>query len=120
MVRDGSIFKCAPPLREPAARDGLWEYLLDGTLASVGSDHSPCRADEKDQAAHGVLGAWGGISGIQHIFQVVYDQGVVRRGLSPTLLARLARDTADVFSLAHRKGALRVGLEADLGLVDPA
>ena len=37
----GTVFKCAPPLRTAEARDGLWEYVLDGTLSCIGSDHSP-------------------------------------------------------------------------------
>ena len=41
----GTVFKCAPPLRTAEARDGLWEYVLDGTLSCIGSDHSPSRPD---------------------------------------------------------------------------
>ena len=63
----GTVFKCAPPLRTAEARDGLWEYVLDGTLSCIGSDHSPSRPDEKDEAVHGVMGAWGGLSGLESL-----------------------------------------------------
>ncbi len=119
VLRNGEMFKCAPPLREAGTPDRLWEYVEDGTLSCLGSDHSPCRADEKDAAAHGVFGAWGGISGVQSLLQTAFDQGVSRRGLSPAFLARAAAATARAFSLAHVKGALRAGLDADIVLLDP-
>ncbi len=119
VVREGAIFKCAPPLRDAAARKGLWECVLDGTLSCLGSDHSPCRADEKEMGEKGILGAWGGISGIQTFLQVLYDQGVTRRGFSPTFLARASARTAEIFSLSHAKGSLCPGLDADLVLLDP-
>lgn len=119
VVQRGAIFKCAPPLRDAAAREGLWEYVADGTLVGLASDHSPCRADEKDMGDKGILGAWGGISGIQSTMQVVFDQGVARRGLSPTFLARSSAGTAAAFALDHAKGAIRPGLDADIVLLDP-
>ncbi len=115
----GTVFKCAPPLRTAEARDGLWEYVLDGTLSCIGSDHSPSRPDEKDEAVHGVMGAWGGLSGLQSLVQVMFDQAVTRRGCSPSLLARFASSAARVFGLDGRKGALGVGLDADAVLIDP-
>lgn len=119
VVKNGEMFKCAPPLRDAAARDGLWEYVNDGTLGCLASDHSPCRADEKDEKTHGVLGAWGGISGIQSLMQAVFSEGVVKRSYSPTLLARASAATAKAFRLDEAKGSIRPGLDADLVILDP-
>lgn len=118
MIHHGTMFKCAPPLRSPEAREALWAYVLDGTLGCIGSDHSPCRADEKDEAVHGVLSAWGGISGVQHPVQVLFDQGVNRRGHSPVFLARAAKAAAETFSLPA-KGRIAIGADADLVLLNP-
>lgn len=119
LFREGTIFKCAPPLQNTEAREGLWEYVQDGTLACVASDHSPCRADEKDEEAHGVLGAWGGVSSVQSTLQTFYDQGVVRRGLCPTVIANSAAETARIFGFGNKKGRLEVGFDADIVLLDP-
>lgn len=55
------------------------------------------------------MGAWGGLSGLQSLVQVMFDQAVTRRGCSPSLLARFASSAARVFGLDGRKGALGVG-----------
>lgn len=120
VLRNGSLFKCAPPLRKREDRERLWAYVEDGTLACVASDHSPCTPQEKDERVHGVFGAWGGISGIQSTMQVFFDQVVHRRGGCPTLLARrLSRDVARIFGLSAQKGAIQIGRDADLAVLDP-
>lgn len=120
VVKSGSLFKCAPPLREAEAVEGMWEFVDNGTLSCVSSDHSPCTIEEKDQETHGIFGAWGGISGIQNIMQVTFSEGVVKRGYSPTILARsLSEGPAKAFRLYGKKGAIAIGFDADLVILDP-
>lgn len=38
---EGATFLCAPPLRDAADCDALWQALADGGLDMVLSDHSP-------------------------------------------------------------------------------
>jgi len=114
------LFKCAPPLREKDAVEEMWKYVDNGTLSCVSSDHSPCALEEKDEKAHGIFGAWGGISGIQNVMQVTFSEGVVKRGYSPTILARtLSEGPAKAFRLYGRKGAIEVGFDADIVILDP-
>ncbi|WP_088189185.1 allantoinase AllB [Desulfosporosinus sp. FKA] len=120
VIKNGSLFKCAPPLREAAAVEEMWEYVNNGTLSCVASDHSPCELSEKSEEKHGIFGAWGGISGIQNVMQVVFSEGVVKRGYNPTLLARsLSEGPAKVCGIFGKKGAIEVGFDADLVILDP-
>lgn len=120
VIKNGSLFKCAPPLREAEAVEKMWEYVNNGTLCAVASDHSPCELSEKSEEVHGVFGAWGGISGLQNLMQVVYSEGVAKRGYSPTLLARsLSEGPAKAFGIYGQKGAIKVGFDADLVILDP-
>lgn len=120
VLNNGSLFKCAPPLRDRAAVEAMWDYVNNGTVSCIGSDHSPCELSEKSEQAHGVFGAWGGISGMQNTMQVVFSEGVVKRGYSPTLLARaLSAGPARVFGIYGKKGAIEVGFDADLVIFDP-
>ncbi|GHV40814.1 cyclic amidohydrolase [Synergistales bacterium] len=118
LLRDGAIYKCAPPLREREAVDRLWDYVADGTLQCVASDHSPCAQREKSEE-NGAFEAWGGISGIQTTMQVFYD-AATRRNLSPTLIPKaLSEGPARIFGLYGRKGAVDIGFDADLVIFDP-
>lgn len=120
VLHGGNIFKCAPPLRDHAAMNRLWDYVVDGTLCCVGSDHSPCAPEEKSEEKHGVFGAWCGISGVQSVMQVLFSEGVLRRGYSPTLLARaLGEGPAKTFGIYGKKGAIAPGFDADLVILDP-
>jgi allantoinase len=111
----GAIAKCAPPLRSEAERDGLWALLQRGVLPIVASDHSPCPPERKRGDG---FAAWGGISGCQTTLQVLLAEGWARRGLPlPVLAAATATSAARRFRLPG-KGAIEVGADADLALVD--
>ena len=119
VLEKGPICKCAPPLRTADAVEEMWEYVDAGVLSCVGSDHSPCADYEKNDPDN-VFVVWGGISGIQNVMQVVYSEGVVKRGYDPTLLARaLSEGPAKAFGIYGKKGAIQVGFDADLVILDP-
>lgn len=119
VLEKGMLYKCAPPLRSKAALEKLWEYVADGTLDCVASDHSPCAPEEKSES-EGSFKAWGGISGIQSMLQVFFDRAVHGRGYSPSLVAaRLSEGPARIFGLWGRKGAIEAGFDADLVIFDP-
>lgn len=121
VIEKGAICKCAPPLRTREAVEEMWDYVNEGVLCCVGSDHSPCAAHEKaSDGPDGVFGAWGGISGIQNVMQVVYSEGVEKRDYDPTILARaLSEGPARTFGIYGKKGAIQVGFDADIVVLDP-
>ena len=125
LLENGPLFKCAPPLRSQEEVDRLWSYVEDGTFSGIASDHSPCSYDEK---YHEILGnkitnvfeVWGGISGIQSGFQVAFYEGCVKRGISPSVLAKaMAVQPAKAFGIYGRKGDIKPGFDADLVIIDP-
>lgn len=118
--RIGPALKCAPPIRDAATQDALWEALLGGRVDFVGSDHSPCPAADKQKGADDIGKAWGGVAGIQATLPVLISDGVHARGLSFERIAHLtATAPAQAFGLHPRKGAIAVGADADFAIVDP-
>jgi allantoinase len=113
-VPDGATqFKCAPPIRDRANRERLWQALRDGIIDCVVSDHSPCPPAMKRLADGDFAAAWGGISSVQLSLPVVWTQAR-ERGFSLDDIARwMAARPAQIAGLAG-KGAIAPGFAADL------
>lgn len=120
LLSGGARFKCSPPLRSIADSQELWEYVADGTLDCICSDHSPSALEEKSESSEkGAFGAWGGISGVQTSLQIFWDYAVNKKQVSPVIVARaLAANPARIFGIYGRKGALREGFDADFTVLD--
>jgi len=114
----GVAAKCAPPLRHRADARGLWQAAMNNELQWIASDHSPSPPEMKENESF--FDAWGGIAGCQSTLPLLMLEGHQKRGMPLTQLARLiAGAPAERFRL-HGKGAIEIGRDADLTLVDPA
>ena len=114
-----TTFKCAPPIRAAEHRDALWEGLIEGSLSMVVSDHSPAPADVK-RLEDGDFGeAWGGIGSLQLRLPATWT-GAAARGIElPQLTRWLAEEPARLAGLDRHKGAIAIGMDADLVVWDP-
>lgn len=119
LERLGPVAKCAPPLRDQATQDRLWQDVLGGRIDCITSDHSPCPTEDKTRGEDDVWLAWGGITGVQTLVPLMLTEGVHRRGMSLGHYATLlAANPAKIAGLWPRKGAIQVGADADLLIVD--
>ncbi len=124
-IGDGDTpYKCAPPIREAANREALWQGIADGVISMVVSDHSPCTPqlkkldDGDDQGSF--MAAWGGIAGLQLGLSALWTSAVAR-GLSILDISRLhSVETARLAGLGHRKGRIATGYDADIVVWDDA
>jgi len=114
-VPDGATaWKCAPPIRERANQDALWQALADGVLDLVASDHSPCSPSLKKSEAGDFMAAWGGVAGLQLALPVTWTE-TRRRGHGLLQIARwMSAAPAKLAGLSGKKGAIAVGGDADL------
>ena len=69
-------------MRNKEAMEKLWDYVLDGTLSCIGSDHSPAADEEKDNATKDIWHAWGGLNSIQFFLPMMFDMVVHKKGFS--------------------------------------
>lgn len=112
-------FKCCPPIRDLDNREQLWHGLVDGTIETVVSDHSPCPAEMKLREQGDFMQAWGGISSLQLRLPIVWTEAR-RRGLSILDLSKwLCYEPARLVNLDRRKGSIAIGKHADLVIWDP-
>ena len=112
-------FKCAPPIRSGADREGLWDTLASGDIAMVVSDHSPCPPGMKRRDVGDFFIAWGGIASLQLGASVIWT-AMHDRGIPFESLARWMCDApAQLVGLSDRKGRIAAGFDADLVLFDP-
>lgn len=112
----GAVAKCAPPLRSASDRDALWELIGQSRLRIVTSDHSPCPPELKQGSDF--FEVWGGISGCQTTLQLLLAHGHERRGIGlPTVAGLTGANAARRFRIGG-KGAIEVGNDADIVLLD--
>jgi allantoinase len=109
----GSDAKCAPPLRSEATRAEMVARVKRGDVETLGTDHSPCPPSMKQ--GDDFFAIWGGIMGAQQFIGALFAAG-----LDGALMAKLTgTNVARRFGLEGRKGAIAVGHDADLLLIDP-
>ncbi len=112
-------FKCAPPIRDAANRDALWDALLEGVIDFVISDHSPCTPGLKLPEVGDFGGAWGGIASLSLGLTSVWTEGESRGVDVPRLAQWMSSAPARFAGVADRKGAIVKGHHADLLAFDP-
>jgi allantoinase len=117
-IPDGATeFKCAPPIRESANRDLLWEGLRKGVLGMIVTDHSPSPPALKTPGDF--MRAWGGIASLELSLAAAWT-GAAARGFNPSDMARwMSMGPAALAGLSDRKGAIAPGRDADLVVWDP-
>ncbi|AOZ93171.1 allantoinase AllB [Paenibacillus crassostreae] len=117
----GPVAKCAPPLRSEEEKEKLWAMLELGKIDLIASDHSPCPTELKMNSGLSFVDAWGGISGAQSSLELMFHEGVNKRGIPVTLISKLLAELpAKRFGMAHCKGSIALGLDADLVLLNPS
>lgn len=118
-IPDGATeYKCAPPIRDAAEREALWDALIGGEIDLVASDHSPCPPAMKETGGD-FFSAWGGIASLQLSLSSVWT-GARMRGVKPERIAEwMCSGPAKLAGLEARKGALAPGQDADIVVWDP-
>jgi allantoinase len=114
----GGRAKINPPLRPRAQQDALWRLLAAGRIDQVTSDHVGWARELKDLPD--IFAARSGVPGLETTLPLLFSEGVVRRGLPLGMLLRvLCEGPAQRYGLAPRKGAIALGADADLVILDP-
>jgi len=110
------VYKVNPPLRSAEDTAALREALVDGTIDIVGTDHAPHSIEKKDceweSAAFGMVG-------LEHAASVV-QKVMLEAGRSWGDIARVLSTTPAAIGGLENQGAISVGSEANITLIDPS
>lgn len=118
----GSAARVNPPLRTPEEQELLWEVGIDGgAIDCFATDHAPYTDAEKgmDDPFGNTWETVSGFVGLETQLSAMHtlvDEGRLSYG---TWIDMHARRPAQIWGLYPKKGALRVGSDADLAVFDP-
>jgi dihydroorotase len=113
----GSVAKINPPIRSGEDdRLELWKGVRNGSIDTIGSDHSPHTPEEKMK--ENVWEAAAGFAGVETMVPLMLTQ--VRKGrLTIERFSKLlCENPARMLGIYPKKGAIRIGSDADFILVD--
>jgi allantoinase len=114
---EATQFKCAPPIRDRANRDALWQALVDGDIDLIATDHSPCPPAMKGDSDF--IASWGGIASLELSLPVVWT-GASARGIPLERVANWLSDApARLAGLHPAKGTITPGSDADFVIWNP-
>ena len=112
----GHVLRMNPPIRQLSHQAPLWAALRDGTIDFVATDHAPHTPEEKEGATVWDMAC--GFPGVQTSLPLMLE-AVHRGALSLQDVARImAGAPARAFGLDGEKGAIALGMDADLVVVD--
>ncbi|TMK19811.1 MAG: dihydropyrimidinase, partial [Actinobacteria bacterium] len=117
---DGERWICSPPIRSAEHRVALWDALTAGVIDTVASDHNCFDIAQKASHRADFRTVPNGLPGIEHRLPLLVDAAIAGRLGWERLMQVSCEAPARVLGLWPHKGALVVGADADLVLVDPA
>lgn len=119
---EGAKFVLSPPLRCVEDQNALWSGLEAGDVDAIGTDHCSFNfKGGKELGREDFSKIPNGIPGVEHRPVLMYTAGVAAGRISAVQLMRLlSEQPAKLFGMYPQKGALAVGSDGDVAILDPA
>ncbi len=110
----------SPPFRSKTHQDALWAGLQAGHLHTTATDHCCFCAPQKAAGKGDFTKIPNGCAGIEDRMSVLWHYGVGSGRLTPSEFVKVtSTNAAQIFNLYPKKGAIRIGSDADLVVWDP-
>ena len=124
MAKVGSLLKMNPPVRTKDHAEVLWDGLIKGYVDMIATDHSPHTLEEKGSDINGKLlkpAIWECISGFCGVETgaplILTEVNKGRMSLNQYVKV-VCENPARVWQIYPRKGAIRLGSDGDVTIVD--
>jgi len=118
--RSAAHYVMSPPFRPKGHQEALWRGLQSGMLHTTATDHCCFCTDQKAAGKDDFRKIPNGTGGVEDRMSVLWHHGVRTGKLTPNeFVAVTSTNTAKIFNIHPRKGAVAIGADADLVVWDP-
>ena len=114
--RLGGVIRVNPPVREAENQEPLWQALRDGTVDMIATDHAPHVREEKTRNDIWTVDC--GFPGVEIQMPLMLTEASNGRMSLSDYVRWSSESPAKVWGLFPRKGAIQIGSDADLAIVD--
>ncbi len=124
MAKVGSLLKMNPPVRTKDHAEVLWDGLIKGYVDMIATDHSPHTLEEKGSDINGKLlkpAIWdciSGFCGVETGVSLILTEVNKGRMTLNQYVKVACENPARVWQIYPRKGAIRLGSDGDVTIVD--
>jgi len=116
---NGQIYHTYPSLKFREDQEALWKATDHGAIQTVATDEICCPLRIKLQGRR-IDDTTGGNAGVEPRLSLIYTETVEKRGYGLSdFVGLVSANAAKIMGLYPRKGALAVGSDADIVLLDP-
>jgi dihydropyrimidinase len=116
---NGQIYHTYPSLKFRADQEALWRATAHGAIQTVATDEICCPLRIKLQGRR-IDDTTGGNAGVEPRLSLIYTETVEKRGHGLSdFVGLVSTNAAKIMGLYPRKGAVAVGSDADIVLLDP-
>lgn len=113
----GAMLRMNPPVREPGHGDALLRGLVEGRVNSIATDHSPHTREEK--LNDDIWKAISGFAGVEVSVRLFLTYAVNAGRMTLQQYVRVSSEgPARTWGLYPRKGAIQIGSDGDLTILD--
>lgn len=110
--------KVNPPIRNRADRERLWQGLREGTITTIGTDHTHYDLNMKKDGSFWEIPPGTG-DGMSASLSIMLTEGVNKGRISmETLRKVMSENIAKAMGMYPQKGVLAVGSDADVTIID--
>jgi dihydropyrimidinase len=110
----------SPPFRDRKHQDSLWAGLQSGSLSVVATDHCAFTTKQKRFGVGDFTKIPNGTGGLEDRLPMLWTHGVVTGRLTMNeFVAVTSTNIAKILNCYPKKGAVLVGADADLVVLDP-
>lgn len=117
---DGAKWVMSPPLREKKDQETLWAGINQGMVQVVATDHCPFMWEQKLMGKDDFSKIPNGHPAIENRMELLFSEGVSKGRITLNKFVEVAStNAAKIFGMFPRKGAIAIGSDADIVIMDP-